>query len=72
MDDSVHAVYQALLQRFQVLTTEFRQNHAAWQEAVRRHDLPSQLALIARHRAILTEAREVMAAFLAPRAQHHR
>jgi len=30
MADSVHAVYQALQQRFQALTTEFRQNHAAW------------------------------------------
>ena len=72
MADSVHAVYQALQQRFQALTTEFRQNHAAWQDAVQRHDLPSQLALIAHERAILTEAREVMAAFRAPLARHHR
>jgi hypothetical protein len=64
-------VYHALLQRFQALTTEFRQNHAAWQEAVQRHDLPAQLVLLARGRAIRTEAREVMTAFLAPLAQHH-
>jgi hypothetical protein len=65
MDDPEYVVYTALLQHFQALVTQFQENHAAWEEAVRGHDLPHQLAMGVRHRAILTEAREVLAAFRA-------
>ena len=72
MGDTWQAARDALRQRFQDLATAFRQNHAAWQEAVRVGSLSRQGVLIARERAILTEIREVMTAFqatIAPRYQ---
>ena len=65
MDDSVHAAHAAFRQRFQDLTTQFRQNHRAWQEAVRVGNVPLQSALVTRERAILTEVQEVIAAYQA-------
>jgi len=72
MDDTVQAARAAPRQRFQALATQFRQNHAAWQEAARVGNLPRQSALIARERDILTEVCEVITAFQATIAQHHR
>ena len=65
MDDIVHAARDALLEHFRDLTIQFRQNHAAWQEAGRVHDRPCQAALIAREEAILTASKAVIAAFQA-------
>jgi hypothetical protein len=62
MDDALYAALDTLHQRFRDLATQFRQNHAAWLEAVREDDLPRQSALIARERAILTDLREVITA----------
>jgi hypothetical protein len=59
MNDTMQAARHAFQQRFQALATQFRENHAAWQEAVQVHDLPLQAALIARERGILTEVHEV-------------
>jgi hypothetical protein len=69
MDNTSHAAPDAFLQRFRDLATQFRQNHTAWQEAVRVGNVPLQSALIARERAILTEVGEVIAAFQASIAQ---
>jgi len=71
MDDSVHAKHKAFQQRFQALATQFRENHAAWQEAVRVHDRQHQSALIVREGALLTEAQEVIAAYQATIARPH-
>ncbi len=71
MDDTLHAARQAFQQRFQDLTTQFWQNHTAWQEAVRLDNRPHQTALIARERAILTEVQEVIAAYQALIPQRH-
>jgi hypothetical protein len=71
MDDRRPAARDTLQQRFQALATQFRENHAAWQEAVRGHDRPRQAALIGREGAILTEVREVLTAFRATIAQRH-
>ncbi len=65
MDDTWHAARDALQQHFRALVTEFRQNHAAWQEAVRVHDRLSQAALIVREAAILTASKAVIAAYQA-------
>jgi len=71
MDDTLQAARAAFQQRFQDLATQCRQNHAAWQEAVRVHDRPRQSALIARERELLTDVQEVIAAFQATIAQRH-
>ena len=71
MDDTLQAARAAFQQRFQDLATQLRQNHAAWQEAVRVHDRPHQSALIARERALLTDVQEVIAAYQALIAQRH-
>ncbi len=60
MDNTVHVARKAFQQRFRDLTTQFRQNHRAWQEAVRVGNVPLQSALVTRERAILTEVQEVM------------
>ena len=65
MDDTGHAAHAAFQQRFRELATQFRQNHAAWQEAVRVGNVPRKSALIARERVLLTEVHKVIAAFLA-------
>jgi len=72
MDDTWHAARDALQQHFRALVTEFRQNHAAWQEAVRVHDRQRQSALIVREGEILTAIQEVIAAYQATIAQRHR
>jgi len=72
MDDIVHAARDALLEHFRDLTIQFRQNHAAWQEAGRVHDRPCQAALIAREEAILTASKEVIAGYQATLAPRHR
>ena len=71
MDDTLQAARAAFRQRFHDLTAEFWKNHAAWQEAVRVHDLPHQSALIAHERALLTEVQEAIAAYQALIAQRH-
>jgi len=72
MDNSLQAARDAFQQRFQDLATQFRQNHAAWQEAVRVHDRPRLSALIARERKLLADVQEVMAAYQATIAPCHR
>ena len=71
MDDSVHAARDALQQRFQALATQLRQNHAAWQEAVRVHDRPRRSALIAREGELLADVQEMITAYQALLAQRH-
>jgi hypothetical protein len=71
MDDRRPAARAALQQRFQDLATQFRENHAAWQEAVRVHDRPRQAALIGREGALLAAAQEILAAYQAFIAQRH-
>jgi hypothetical protein len=71
MDDSLQAAREAFQQRFQDLATQFRQNHAAWQEAVRVHDRPRQSDLIVREGEILTAVQEVIAAYQALIAPRH-
>jgi predicted RNA-binding protein Jag len=71
MDDRRHAARDALQQRFQALATQFRENHAQWQEAVRVHDRPRQAALIGREGEILTAVQEIIAAYQATIAQRH-
>jgi hypothetical protein len=72
MDDRVPAARAAFQQRFQDLATQFRENHAAWQEAVRVRDRPRQSALIVHEGDILTAIQEVIAAYQATIAQHRR
>ena len=60
MDNILHTAHAAFRQRFRDLTTQFRQNYRAWQEAVRVGNVPLQSALITREHAILTEVQEVM------------
>jgi len=69
MDDATFAAHDALLQRFQDLATQVRQNHMAWREAVRVANFPLQSVLITREREMLTEAGEVLAALQASIAQ---
>jgi hypothetical protein len=71
MDDTLQAARAAFQQRFQDLVIQFRQNHAAWREAVRVHDRPHQSALIVWEGEILTAIQEVIAAFQATIAQRH-
>jgi hypothetical protein len=71
MDDRRPAARDALQQRFQALATQLRENHTAWQEAVRGHDRPRQAALIGREGAILTAVQEILAAYQALLAQRH-
>jgi hypothetical protein len=71
MDDTLQAARAAFQQRLQDLATQFRQNHTAWQEAVRVHDRPRQGALIVREGEILTAIQEVMAASQALIAPRH-
>jgi hypothetical protein len=71
MDDRRPAARAALQQRFQDLATQFRENHAAWQEAVRVHDRPRQAALIVREGELLAAVQEVLAAHQALIAQRH-
>ena len=65
MDDIVHTARDALLEHFRDLTIQFRQNHAAWQEAGRVHDRLSQAALIVREGELITAVQEMIATFQA-------
>ena len=71
MDQALHAARDAFQQRFQALATQFRQNHAAWQEAVRVHDRPRQVGLIVREGELLADVQEMMTAYQALLAQRH-
>ena len=71
MDDTLQAAREAFQQRFQDLPIQFRQNHAAWQEAVRVHDRPRQAALIAREGELLADVQEMITAYQALLAQRH-
>jgi hypothetical protein len=72
MDDRRPAARAALQQRFQALATEFRENHTAWQEAVRMDDHPRQTALIGREADILAAVQEILTAYQALLAQRRR